>query len=127
MLKKFLPLVCLPLLLAGCSTPFVVTNLNSLNQTRTTNNLYMVEVAVASNQQTLRWETIRPQIIAGGKSYEMHRTRLMNNRWEGLVPVAPGVNSVRYHYRFDFDYNSWGPAKSDSVVSSEYTLRVVGQ
>jgi hypothetical protein len=124
MLNKLLPVLCLPLLLAGCATPFVVTNLTPLQQIRTTNNLYTVEAAVASDQQTLRWDSIRPQIVVGAETYKMHPTRLMNNRWEGVLPVAPGTSVVRYHYRFDFDYNSWGGPRSDSTVSPEYTLRI---
>lgn len=127
MLKKLLPIFCLPLLLAGCATPFVVTNLTPLDQLRTTNNLYTVEAAVTSGQQTLRWETIHPTIVVGNQTYVMHPTKLMSNRWEGVLPVAPGVNSVHYHYNFDFQYNAWGPAKADCVHSPEYTLRILGQ
>jgi hypothetical protein len=124
MLKKLLPVLCLPLLLAGCATPFVVTNLTPLQQIRTTNNLYTVEAAVSSDQQTLRWDSIRPQIVVGTETYKMHPTKLMNNRWEGVLPVAPGTSVVKYHYRFDFDYNSWGAHRSDSQISPEYTLRI---
>ena len=125
MLKKLLPILCLPLLLAGCATPLVVTNLTPLQQIRTTNNLYTVEAAVASEQQTLRWQTIRPQIIVGNETYKMYPTMLMNNRWEGVLPVAPGTSVVRYHYRFDFEYNAWGNPKTDSVLTPEYTLRIL--
>jgi len=124
MLKKLLPVFCLPLLLAGCATPFVVTNLTPLQQVRSTNNLYTVEAAVASDQQTLRWDTIRPQIVVGNESYKMHPTKLMSNRWEGVLPVPPGTSVVHYHYRFDFDYNSWGKPGTDSALSPEYTLRI---
>jgi hypothetical protein len=125
MLKKLLPVLCLPLLLAGCATPFVVTNLTSSQQTRSTNNLYMVEAAVASNQQSLRWDSIKPQIVVGDQVYPMKPTRLMENRWEGLVPVPAGTDKVRYHYRFNFMYNAWGGPRQDCVTSPSYTLRVL--
>jgi hypothetical protein len=51
----------------------------------------------------------------------------MTNRWEGYVPVPPGTAAVRYHYKFDFDYNAFGGPKADSAVSPEYTLRIKEQ
>ena len=123
-MKKFLPVLFLPLLLAGCATPFVATNLTPLQQTRSTNNLYTVEVAVASRQETLRWQTIRPQIVVGSEFYKMHPTMLMTNRFEGVIPVPPGTSTVTYRYKFDFDYNAWGAGRTDSALSREYTLRI---
>lgn len=122
MLKKTLPILFLPLLFAGCATSF--TNLTPTRQERNANNLYPVEVALDSSRQTIRWETIRPKIVLGAQSYDMHPTPLMTNRWEGFVPVPPGVEVVRYRYRFDFSLNAFGKPKPDSVVSPEYTLRV---
>ena len=122
MLKRFLPLLFAPLLLVGCTSTF--TNLTPLHQTRNSNNLYPVEVAMSSRQQSLRWDSIRPQIVVGDQSYPMRPTTLMTNRWEGLVPVPPDANQVRYRYKFDFDYNSMGKPKADSAMSPEYTLRV---
>lgn len=123
MLKKFLPLLVAPLLLAGCEATF--TNLTPRQQVRNTNNLYQVEVALATRQQTLRWDSIKPQIVIGKDSYPMRPTPLMTNRWEGLVPVAAGVNEVRYFYKFDFSYNAFGPAQPDSARSQEYSLRIL--
>ena len=125
MLKKFLPLVLAPVLLVGCTATF--TNLTPLQQTRNANNLYPVEVAFTTRQQSLRWETIRPKIVVGSDSYPMRPTALMTNRWEGLVPVPSGENLVHYRYRFDFDYNTFGTPKGDSSLSPEYTLKVLEQ
>jgi hypothetical protein len=127
MVKKFLPVLILPLLLAGCATPFVATNLTPLQQIRTTNNLYTVEVAVASRQETLRWQSVHPQIVVGNEFYKMHPTMLMTNRFEGVIPVAPGTTTLHYHYKFDFDYNAWGQPKTDSAISPEYTMRILEQ
>jgi hypothetical protein len=123
MLKKLLPVLAAPLLLAGCTATF--TNLTPQQQPRNNNNLYPVEVALSTRQQSLRWDSIKPQIVVGKETYPMRPTLLMTNRWEGLVPVPPGANLVHYHYRFDFDYNSLGKPKSDSASSPEYMLRVV--
>ncbi len=122
MFKKFLPLLLLPLL-AGCATTF--TNLTPERQERNSNNLYRVEVALDSRQQTMRWESIKPQIAVGPELYPMQPTPLMTNRWEGLVPVPPGTNVVRYRYKFDFDYNAIGKPKADSARSPEYTLWIL--
>ena len=125
MLKKFLALGLTPLLLAGCTATF--TNLTPTQQTRNPNNLYPVEVALTTRQQSLRWETIRPRIVVGNDSYPMRPTPLMTNRWEGLVPVPATDSLVHYRYRFDFDYNTFGTPKGDSAVSPEYTLKVLEQ
>jgi len=124
-MKKFLPVLFLPLLLAGCATAF--TNLTPLQQARNPKNLYPVEVALDCSQQTLRWESIRPQILVGKNTYPMRSTLLMTNRWEGMVPVPPGTESVTYRYKFDYDCNSFGKPKPASRISREYTLSVKGQ
>ena len=122
MLKRAISLLFAPLLLAGCTSTF--TNLTPLQQSRNANNLYPVEVAMTSRQQTLRWDTIKPQLVVGNDVYPMRPTALMTNRWEGLVPVPPGTSLVHYRYKFDFDYSAMGHPKSDSALSPEYTLRV---
>lgn len=125
MLKRFLPLVFAPLLVAGCTATF--TNLTPTQQNRNPNNLYPVEVSMISRQQSLKWDTIRPQIVVGNDSYPMRRTPLLTNRWEGLVPVPASEHMVHYRYKFDFDYNTFGTPKGDSALSPEYTLRVRDQ
>ncbi len=123
MLKKFLPLLVAPLLLAGCQATF--TNLTPHQQPRTTNNLYRVEVALSSRQQTLRWDSIQPKIVIGTDTYPMRPTLLMTNRFEGLVPVPASTSLIHYHYKFDFNYNAMGGPKPDSAVSSDYTLKIL--
>jgi hypothetical protein len=125
MLKKMLPLLFVPLLMGGCAATF--TNLTPKQQVRNANNLYPVEVAMASRQQTLRWNTIVPKIMVGSEFYPMHPTPLMSNRWEGLVPVPAGTSVVHYRYKFDFMDNAFGPAQPDSAISQQYTLRIVDQ
>ena len=120
MLKKLLLFSCLPLLMAGCASSF--TNLTPQHQVRNANNLYPVEVAFRCRQQTLRWDTIRPQIVVGSEFYTMRPTLLMTNRWEVLLPVAPSVNIFHFRYKFDFDFYAMGKPKSDSALSQEYTL-----
>jgi hypothetical protein len=125
MLKKLLPLLSVPLLLAGCATE--LTNLTPLHQIRDTNNLYRVEVAFNSRQQTIRWPSIQPKVVVGKEFYDMRLTPLMTNRWEGLIPVPSGTSVVRYRYKFDYLYNRMGNPGTDSALSPEYTLRILDQ
>lgn len=123
MLKKTLPVLLLPLLITGCATTF--SNLTPKTQSRNANHLYPVEVALNSRQQSLRWETIQPFVNVGTEFYPMRPTLLMTNRWEALVPVPAGQNSVQYRYKFDFKYNAVGqPPQNDSALSPQYTLRI---
>jgi hypothetical protein len=125
-MRKVLPVLLLPLLLlGGCSATF--TNLTPQRQVRNPDNAYPVEVALHSRQQTLRWHTIRPQIVVGSEVYPMRPTPLMTNRWEGLLPIPASQDTVHYQYRFDYECNSLGRPKADSAVSPEYTLKVVEQ
>lgn len=123
MRKKLLPLLLVPLLLAGCAT---FTNLTPQQQARNANNFYPVEVAFNTRQQSLRWDSIQPFVNVGTEFYPMRPTSLMSNRWEGLVPVPAGKNLVHYRYKFDFKYNAVGkPPQGDSTLSREYTLRIL--
>jgi hypothetical protein len=123
MVKKLLPLLLAPLFLAGCNATF--TNLTPQHQVRNANNAYPVEVALDTRQQTLRWDTIKPQIMVGTEFYPMRPTLLMTNRWEGLVPVPSGTNIVHYRYKFDYNYTGMGIPRADSALSPEYTLRIL--
>jgi hypothetical protein len=122
MWKKLMPLLLAPLVLAGCNATF--TNLTPQQQTRNPDNLYPVEVSLASRQQTLRWQSIRPQIVVGSQSYPMRATPLMTNRWEGVIPVPAGKKEVQYRYKFDYEYNTLGKPATSSAFSPEYILKV---
>jgi uncharacterized protein YceK len=125
MFKRMLPLLVLPLLLSGCASQF--TNLTPKQQVQNPNNLYPVEVALNSRQQVLRWDSIKPQILVNGEFYPMRPTPLMTNRWEGLIPVPAGSDSVRYQYKFDYLVNAFGGPIPDSAVSREYLLKILPQ
>jgi hypothetical protein len=122
MFKKFLPFLIVPLLFAGCAN--VMTNLTPQQQTRTKDNAYQVSVALSSQQHTLLWNSIRPQVLVGTYAYEMRPTPLMTNRWEGLVPVPPGVNTIHYRYKLDYETARFGKPKASTMTSREYTLRI---
>lgn len=122
MFKKSLPLLFAPLLLAGCAN--TLTNLTPHLQERNRDNTYPVSVALGSDQHTLLWNSIRPQVLVGDYAYELRPTPLMTNRWEGLVPVPRGVSTVKYRYKFDYETARFGKPKANSLLSREYTLQV---
>ena len=123
MVRKFLPLLGLPWLLAGCAS--TLTNLTPLQQDRNANNLYPVEVAFKSRQQTLCWDTIRPYVVVGAEFYAMRPTLLMTNRWETLVPLPASANNVHYSFKFDFEYKMMRGRGTDSAKSQSYTLQIL--
>lgn len=124
-LKKFLLLLPV-LLLAGCATTF--TRLTPLEQPRNPNNLYPVEVEFDSSQQSLRWDSIQAYVLAGGETYPMRQEPMMQNRWEGFVPVPPSANSATFRFKFDYLSNSWGTEpKPNSAFSPLYHLEIIDQ
>jgi hypothetical protein len=119
--KKFL-LVLPALIITGCAGTF--TNLTPLEQTRNANNLYQVEVAFTSPQETMRWDSIRPYLLVNGQLYDMHPTPMVTNRWEGFVPATPMENTVTYRYKFDYMANDFGKPKPTSAYSPAYHLTI---
>ncbi len=92
MWKKTLILLPALLLLAGCAT--TITNISAQRQLRSADNLYPIEVVFDSRQQALRWDSIQVTVIVGKESYPLRPIKMMRNRWEGLIPVPAGVNTV---------------------------------
>jgi hypothetical protein len=125
MLKKFLAVLPI-LLLAGCVTSF--TRLTPLQQPRNPNNLYPVEVVFNSSQQALRWESIKAYVLADGVLCPMRPVPMMQNRWDGFVPVPPGTNSVNFRFKIDYLCNTFGqPPKPNSAFSPVYKLTITDQ
>ena len=124
-LKKFLPL--LPVLLfAGCSTTGTFTRMTPTQQPRNANNLYPVEVAFDSDRQSLRPDSIRPYVIVQGQALPLRPVPIVQNRWEGLVPVPPTASEVTYRFKFEYLCNSFGNGpQPDSSLSPLYTLKIV--
>lgn len=123
MWKKALILLPVMLMLAGCAS--TITNISAQRQIRNANNLYPLEVSLDSRQQALKWETVQPTVIVGTESYPMRPVRHMQNRWECVIPVPANVNSVTYHYKFDYQVSEFGGAKKSSASSQSYKLLIV--
>src|SRR5271155_5246654 len=125
MWKKILPLLPV-LLLTGCAATF--TRVTPLEQPRNPDNLYPVEVIFNSSQQSLRWDSIQPYVLVNGEPYSMRPVPMVQNRWEGLVPVPPSANDVSYRFKFDFQYNNFGTEpKPKSAYSPLYDLKIIDQ
>jgi hypothetical protein len=125
MWKKILPVLPV-LLLTGCAATF--TNLTPLEQSRNANNLYPVEVSFKSQQQSLRWDSIHPYVVANGQIYDLRPTPIITNRWEGFVPVPTGAGGVAYRYKFDYLYNDLGKSpQPGNSLSPQYKLIILGQ
>ena len=123
-LKKFL--LFLPVVfLAGCATG-TFTRLTPGAQPRNPNNLYPVETAFESQQQSLRWDSIQAYVVVNGQPLPLRPVPMVKNRWEGVVPVPAGVNAVNYHFKFDYLYNNFGTSpKPNSQVSHNYVLKIM--
>ena len=111
------------LLLAGCAS--TITNISAQRQIRNATNLYPLEVSLDSRQQALKWDTIQASVIVGTESYPMRPVKYMQNRWETVIPVPANVNSVTYHYKFDYQVNEFGGPKKGSASSHSYKLLIV--
>jgi len=124
-LKKFLPLLPL-LLMTGCASTF--TRLSPLQQQRNVNNLYPVEVQFNSPQQSLRLDSIKPYVLVNGEPYPLRPVEMVQNRWEGFVPVPAGANTATFRFKFDYLYNNLGTEpKPNSAWSPAYQLKIVDQ
>jgi hypothetical protein len=123
-LRKFL-LILPVLVLAGCASG-TFTRLTPNEQPRNANNLYPVEALFNSSQQALRWDSIQAYVLVNGQPYPLRPVAMLPNRWEGLVPVPPTENTVKYRFKFDYRYNTFGaPPKPNSEFSPLYTLHVL--
>jgi hypothetical protein len=122
--KKILPLLPV-MLLAGCSTA-TFTRVTPLQQPRNANNQYPVEVIYNSDQQSLRWDTLKPYVLANGELLPLRPVPLVQNRWEGFVPVPPTATNVIFRFKFEYLYNTFSTEpKAGSDVSPQYDLRIV--
>jgi len=124
MWKKILPLLSV-VVLSGCTTT-TFTNLSATQQPRNPTHHYPIEVRFDSTRQSLRWDSIQPYVIVGTESFPLQKTKLMHNRWEGIIPVPATTNQVTYFYKFDFNYNDFNkPPSVDSASSANFKLKII--
>jgi hypothetical protein len=123
MMKRILALLLLPALLAGCTTS--ITNLTSSRLPRDPSGYYRVEAQWYSRREVVRPESFKPLVVLGFETYPMTRVAVVKDRWEAYIPVPADKTMVLYHYKFDFQDNGFGPHRPNSLMSSDYQLKIV--
>jgi hypothetical protein len=114
----------LMLSLTGCTTT-TITNLTPSRLPRKDNHQYTFEVDYNTRQQSLIHDSMEGYVIVGGERYPMQRVPMLNNRWEGIVPISPDQEVVTYRYRFDYQYRGIPEARRDSKESKYYQLFIL--
>src|SRR5262245_15108257 len=123
-LKRIVPLLLVPSLLVGCTTP-VITNLTPSRQVRKENAQYPFEVQWNSRKQNLVKDSMKAYVVIGLEQYPMQRVALLTNRFETLVPIPKDKPVVTYQYKFDYECLGFGTRLPDSKTSKYYQLYVV--
>jgi hypothetical protein len=117
-------LLALPaLLLAGCATSRI-TNLTPQQLPRNSTGLYPVEMVWESTRASIRPETVQPVVQIGLESFPMKQVNLQPKRWETLIPVPAGSDTVNYRIRVDYQYRGIPVSRADSRLSDTYRLKV---
>lgn len=113
------------MLIAGCATTATITRLTPTEVPRNPNNEYLVETSFESPQESIIPDSLQASIIVDGKIIPMTRVAVVNNRWEGYLPIPADKDSVTYRFLFDYKYNSFGSQpKPDTKYSAPYTLKI---
>ena len=113
-------------MLVGCTTS-TITNLTPRQLPRTSAGLYPVEAMFQSNQRTLDHSSMKPLVIFNNQAYPMSRTKLVEGRWEALIPIPVGTQLINYHFKFDYNYNAIMMRNADSKLSPPYQLKILDQ
>jgi hypothetical protein len=123
-IKRVVPVCLLAIFLASCVSK-VITNLTPTQMPRNPSGQYLVEMKLDSTQQTLRYDSITPQVVSGFNSYKMRPTLKMTNRWEALVPVPADKETLLYRFKVDYEYNKFSNKPGQgSLMSDEYKLTI---
>jgi len=123
-MKLLLPLLLLNAMLVGCASSNI-TNLTPTKVERTGSNLYTVEAAWSTREHAFRRDSLKPTVVVGLESYPMRPVPVVKNRYETLIPVPPNQSSVRYRFKFDYEYNAIPDPRPNSKMSPEYKLEIV--
>jgi hypothetical protein len=118
-------LALIPLLLAGCNTPFV--NLTPSEQVRNRDGFYQVEMVWDSNHRSLVRESVKPTVVVGTESYSMRPTALVKSRWETLIPITPDSKTVNYRFRVDYEYRTIPGTRPNTEFSPPFQLTITGK
>lgn len=111
------------LLVTGCTTTRI-TNLTPSQAPRSADGLYAFEARWDSDQRAIRPDSFTPFVVVNMQFYPMQRVALTTNRWEALVPLPDDRRFVNYHFKFDYQYNSFPRPRRDSRMSQTYQLEI---
>lgn len=109
-------------LLTGCSS---ITNLTPGSLPRNSQGLYPVEAAWSTSRQAIKASTIRPSVIVDSDAYVMEPVPVVKNRWQVLIPVEPGTDTLNYRFKFDYRVKSMPQSYPESKLSKPFQLRIV--
>jgi uncharacterized protein YceK len=121
-MKKVFGLLMLSALLSGCTT---ITNLTPSHYPRDPSGYYRVEAAWYSQRSAIRPGSFKPLVVVGGFSaFPMQPVPLVQDRWEAYIPVPADQDMILYHYKFDFMDDAFGGPHPNSLMSSDYELKI---
>jgi hypothetical protein len=120
-MKKLFFLLLLPLLLGGCTS---ITNLSPSQYPRDASGFYRVEAEWSSRRQAILPDSFQPLVMIGFETYPMRPVPVVQDRWEAFIPVPADKEFVLYRYKFDFMVNAISKPHPDSLMSSEYSLKI---
>jgi hypothetical protein len=121
-MKKIFLLLLLPVLMAGCTS---ITNLTPSQVPRDPSGLYRVEAAWRSDRDDIKPVSFQPLIVVGFDTYPMRPVAVVQDRWEGFIPVPADKDFVLYRFKFDYEVYAISKPRPDSLMSPEYTLKIV--
>jgi len=124
LMKKFLPLLLISWVFAGCQGP-KITNLTPSKLERNSAGLYPVEAAWETREHAFRPPSLKPQVMVGLQTFDMRPVPVVKDRFETMIPVPAGESRVRYRFKFDYEVNTIPIPRPDSKMSPEYTLEIV--
>lgn len=124
-MKKFVSLVVLSVVVAGCAPNYV--NLTPRTVPPTPVNVYPFEVQWNSPRRGANNANVTASVVIGTNFFSMTRVPNTTDRWEARAPLPAGQSVVTYYYKFDYDYPGLPKRIEASDRSMEYTITLPAQ
>lgn len=121
-MRKLLPFLILPMLVAGCSS---VTNLTPHTERSTAN--YHFEMKWNNTQHALKPGTAKAYVLIGDQSFPMQPTPIVKNRFETSISLNTSEPTIRYRYKIDYEVSAVPSPRQESTLSPEYKLDISGK
>jgi hypothetical protein len=120
-LKNLLPVLLLSLFAAGCTS---LGNLSPGQYPRNASGFYRVEASWKTREANIIPDSIVATVLVNDESYGMQRVPVVQDRWEGYIPIPPAADEIRYRFKFVFEHNQIGRHVPDSLMSPEYVIKI---